>query len=161
MLSLPVGKTDKGEDIPGLLVSRRLPDHLGLHESTFYLGNWIAKCLDSQKALDWVISQGGVLHAALRRGVQHQLDSDDQLDDDDENKVCPALRKIWKALPVGSADSTPLALLLGEETIDQLRQFLWLVVTDIVDSVGNPLHANRIQFLRCRVNHFPAHLGKV
>lgn len=97
LLSLPFGKTEKGKDIPSPLVSRRLPDHLELHESTFHLGNWIAKCLDSQEALDWVISQGGVLHAALRRGVQHQLDSDDQLDDD-EKKIHLALRKIWRVL---------------------------------------------------------------
>lgn len=91
LLSLSVGKTEKGEDILGPLASRILPDHLGLHDSTLHLGNWIAKCLDSQEALDWVISQGGVLHLELRRYVQYQLDNG-------EREISPALRKIWRVL---------------------------------------------------------------
>ena len=91
LLSLPIGQTKEGERIISPLVSWRLPDHLGLNKITFQLSRWIVNSLDSQEALDWALSEGGVIHSELRRQVQIQLDKG-------KTEIRPALRKIWRVL---------------------------------------------------------------
>ncbi|MEE9216642.1 MAG: SIR2 family protein [Anaerolineales bacterium] len=91
LLSLPIGQTREGKHITAPLVSRLLPDHLDLNEVTFQLGRWIANSLDSQEALDWALSGGGVLHSALRWQVKHQLAKGNP-------EIRPALCKLWRVL---------------------------------------------------------------
>lgn len=91
LLGLPIGKTNKGEDIAAPLVSQRLTDHLALHDATFHLSLWIVECLDTQEALDWALRGGGVLYADLRLRIRFQLD-------EDKTELRPAFRKIWQVL---------------------------------------------------------------
>ncbi len=73
------------------LVAYSLPDSLELNDITFQLGRWIANCLDSQEALDWALSSGGVLHRELRWQIQGVLKNSSYT-------IPPPLRKIWQVL---------------------------------------------------------------
>ena len=90
LLGLPIDQTNDGQPITPPLVSRQLYDHLVLDKVTFHLARWIAS-LDSQEALNWALSEGGVLHAELRRQVRCHLY-------DTEAKLPLAFRKIWRVL---------------------------------------------------------------
>ena len=91
LLSLPIGRTDKGGDIVAPLVSQRLTDHLNLHDVTHKLILWIVESLDTQKALDWALREGGVLHADLREQIRFRLGNA-------KFEIRPAFRKIWQVL---------------------------------------------------------------
>ena len=92
LFCLPIGQTDSGQPISVPLVTlQRLADHFDLNEVTFHLGNWIAKCLGSREALDWVLTKGAILHREFRQQIRFQLNQDNP-------QLPPALRKIWQLL---------------------------------------------------------------
>ena len=91
LLSLPIGQTDDGQDISTPLVSQLLCDYLDLNDITFQLARWASKCLDSQEVLDWVLSEGGVLHVKFRQQIRLWLK-------EEKNQLPPAFRKIWQVL---------------------------------------------------------------
>lgn len=126
LLSLPVGQTKQGEDIAAPLVSHRVGDQVSLHEVTFQLSGWIADSIDTQEALDWALSNGGVLHAALRWQIQQRLHQHG-------DRVRPALLKIWRvladdeyayALAAKSQHPYPAFPRLGSNTPFASRSFL-------------------------------------
>ncbi len=86
-----LGLLDDGKPITAPLASRRLTDCLDLHGVTRELSRWIAESLNSQEALDWALSQGGVLHEELRRQIRIRLDNQN-------TDIRPAFRKIWQVL---------------------------------------------------------------
>ena len=91
LLNLSIGQTDDGQDISTPLVSRFLFGHQKLNNVTFQLGRWASKCLDSQVVLDWVLSEGGVLHRNFRQQIRLLLK-------DEKPQLSPGFRKIWQVL---------------------------------------------------------------
>ena len=91
LLGLSIGRTDKGRDVVAPLVSQWLTDDLILHDVTHALRLWIVESLDTQEALDWVLHEGGVLHAVLRLEIRFQLGNA-------KFEIRPAFRKIWQVL---------------------------------------------------------------
>jgi hypothetical protein len=91
LLELPVNQGPNIININAPLASRTLPDHLPLNDATYQLGRWAGSCLDSHKALDWVLARGGVLHLHLRRQIQSELQSG-------RTDIPLAMQKIWRVL---------------------------------------------------------------
>lgn len=79
-----------GNEVRVPLASILLPDYFDLHETSFHLGRWIASCLVSKDALDWAISNGGVLHRHLRILVRNELRYN--------TNIPTGFRKIWRVL---------------------------------------------------------------
>lgn len=90
ILSLPIGNS-ANENSPSVpLVSYVMPLYGHLNEVTQKLGTWIAKHLESEEVINWVIRQGGVLHPDLRRQIQINLENTED--------ISGAFRKIWAVL---------------------------------------------------------------
>ena len=92
LLSLPVGQSEDGQSrsVP-LVTNWKLPDYFDLNEVTLQLGRWIAQCLDSKEALDWVLMNGALMHSQFRQEVRHQLEYGG-------THIPKALRTIWRLL---------------------------------------------------------------
>ena len=58
LLSLRISQSTNEQPISIPLVSRQLSEYFDLNETTFHLGRWAARCLDSHVVLDWALSEG-------------------------------------------------------------------------------------------------------
>jgi len=93
LFALPTTNDVNGDAIKPPLASHILPDHMKLNDATNALSDWIARCLDSQEALDWALSSGAVLHRDLRWSIQWYLKNGGNT-----GSIPPALSTIWSVL---------------------------------------------------------------
>ena len=91
LLSRPEYRPDEPDSPSAPLASRQLADFVALDDTTAHLSRWIARCLEDRHTLHWALTEGGVLHTALRRDIRWALE-------DAPPEFPIALRRIWRVL---------------------------------------------------------------